>query len=179
MVEANRWYPYTPTDEREGCTDDPEAYWGRQASQLRPASSPARIGRLAELLLPQLNVKVSAHYRFDEGQRESIRRIISAAKSILSRNAISRAGEGLPSRTDSFRHAKIAAMTPRGSFAAFIHFIFHRGFSARICGKVREQQSTTSSPTYPKQLDRSRPTSRVVIICIGIRLGIDPTRNYL
>jgi hypothetical protein len=52
-------------------------------------------------------------YRFDEGQRESIRRIISKAKSMLSRNAISRAGEGLPSSTDSFRHAKIAAMTPR------------------------------------------------------------------
>ena len=46
---------------------------------------------------------------------------------MLSRNAISRAGEGLPSSSDSFRHAKIAAMTPRGLFAAFIHFFFHRG----------------------------------------------------
>jgi len=52
-------------------------------------------------------------YRFDEGQRESIRRIISAAKSMLSRNAISRACEGLPSSTVSFLHAKIVAMTPR------------------------------------------------------------------
>ena len=52
-------------------------------------------------------------YRFDVGQRESIRRINSAAKSMLSRNAISRAGEGLPSSADSFRHAKIAAITPR------------------------------------------------------------------
>jgi len=50
-------------------------------------------------------------YRFDEGQRESIRRIISTAKSMLSRNAISRAGEGLPSSAYSFRHAKIEAMT--------------------------------------------------------------------
>jgi hypothetical protein len=52
-------------------------------------------------------------YRFDEGQRESIRRIISAAKSMLSRNAISRAGDGLPSNAVTFLHAKIAAMTPR------------------------------------------------------------------
>jgi hypothetical protein len=56
---------------------------------------------------------VYGFYRFDEGHRESIRRIISAAKSMLSRNAISRAGEGLPSSTDSFLHAKMAAMTPR------------------------------------------------------------------
>jgi hypothetical protein len=53
-----------------------------------------------------------ALYRFS-GQRELIRRIISAAKSMLSLNAISRAGEGLPSNADIFRHAKIAAMTPR------------------------------------------------------------------
>lgn len=53
-----------------------------------------------------------ALYRFD-GQRESIRRIISAAKSMLSRNAISRAGDGFPSSADSFLHAKIAAITPR------------------------------------------------------------------
>ena len=44
---------------------------------------------------------VEYFYRFEEGHRESIRRIISAAKSMLSRNAISRAGEGLPSRTAS------------------------------------------------------------------------------
>jgi hypothetical protein len=44
--------------------------------------------------------------RFDEGQRESIRRIISTAKSMLSRKAISRAGEGLPSKAE-----KIDAMT--------------------------------------------------------------------
>jgi hypothetical protein len=52
-------------------------------------------------------------YRFDEGHRKSIRRIISTAKSMLPRNAISRAGEGLPSSAANFRHAKIAAMTPR------------------------------------------------------------------
>jgi len=32
---------------------------------------------------------------------------------MLSLNAISLAGEGLPSSADIFRHAKIAAMTPR------------------------------------------------------------------
>jgi len=37
------------------------------------------------------------------GQRKSIRRIISAAKAMLSRNAISRAGEGLPASAVSFR----------------------------------------------------------------------------
>jgi hypothetical protein len=51
-----------------------------------------------------------AFYRFS-GQRESIIRIISAAKSMLSRNAISRFEDGLPSSATIFRHAKIAAMT--------------------------------------------------------------------
>jgi hypothetical protein len=62
------------------------------------------------------NVGQVGFYRLDEGQRESIRRIISAAKSMLSLNANSRAGEGLPSSADNFRHAKIAAMTPRVRF---------------------------------------------------------------
>jgi hypothetical protein len=61
----------------------------------------------------QVSTGQAYFYRFDVGQRESIRRIISTAKSMLSRNAISRAGEGLPSSADSFRHAKIVAMTPR------------------------------------------------------------------
>jgi hypothetical protein len=39
-------------------------------------------------------------------QEQPAARIISAAKSMLSWNAISRAGEGLPSSADSFRHAK-------------------------------------------------------------------------
>jgi hypothetical protein len=52
-------------------------------------------------------------YDFVEGQRESILRIISTAKSMLSRNAISRTGDGFPSNAVNFLHAKIAAMTPR------------------------------------------------------------------
>jgi hypothetical protein len=59
----------------------------------------------------QVSTGQAYFYRFDVGRRESIRRIISTAKSMLSRNAISRAGEGLPSSADSFRHAKIEAMT--------------------------------------------------------------------
>ena len=74
-------------------------------------------------------------YHFDEGQRESIRRIISAAKSILSRNAISRAGDGLPSSADIFRHAKIVAMTPmvrlRPSSISFSILGSPQGFAAK------------------------------------------------
>ena len=61
----------------------------------------------------QVLLQLLVAFGHSSGQRESVRRIISAAKSMLSRNAISRAGEGLPSSADSFRHAKIAAITPR------------------------------------------------------------------
>jgi hypothetical protein len=53
------------------------------------------------------------------GHLWSILRIISTAKSMLSRNAISRAGDGLPSSAADFLHAKIAAMTPRVRFRPF------------------------------------------------------------
>ena len=73
-------------------------------------------------------------YLLDEGQRESIRRIISTAKSMLSRNAISRAGEGLPSSAASFLHAKIAAITPSVRFRPS-SISFSIGFSATRCGR--------------------------------------------
>jgi hypothetical protein len=59
----------------------------------------------------QVLLQLLVAFGHSSGQRESVRRIISAAKSMLSRNAISRAGEGLPSSADSFRHSKIEAMT--------------------------------------------------------------------
>ena len=89
----------------------------------------------------------SGFYRFDAGQRESILRIISTAKSMLSRNAISRAGDGLPSSANSFRHARIAAMTPR------VHLRPSSiSFSIEVLRKDLRQRkgTTTSSSTYPK-----------------------------
>jgi len=57
---------------------------------------------------------------------------------MLSLNAISLAGEGLPSSADSFRDAKIAAMT--GGFVWGLHpSLFPQGLSEGICGKGRER----------------------------------------
>jgi hypothetical protein len=90
---------------------------------------------------------MAGFYRFEEGQRESIRR----AKSMLSLNAISRAGDGLPSSADSLLHAKIAAITPRVRLRP--------RFSARICGKGRELQSTTCSHMSQNSLTVPGPCS--------------------
>jgi len=79
-------------------------------------------------------IEIVGVYRFDEGH---IRRIISAAKSMLSLNAISRAGDGFPSSTDSFLHARIAAITPRVRLRPS-SISFSIGISARICGKGTE-----------------------------------------
>ena len=107
-------------------------------------------------------------YRFDEGQRESIRRIISAAKSMLSRNAISRAGEGLPSSAASFLHAKIAA---KGSFATLVHFFFHRGFSATIAAEEGNYSLLLLLPLIRKRLDRTRPMSSVAAFSTAFVCG--------
>jgi hypothetical protein len=108
-------------------------------------------------------------YRFDEGQRESILRIISAARSILSRNAISRAGEGLPSSRDSFRHAKIVAMTPsvrlRPSSISFSIGVLRKN--------LRQRRGTTVYYYFfyiPKQLNRTRP----VFVEAPLRIGAGP-----
>ena len=101
--------------------------------------------------------KLSAHYRFDEGQRESIRRIISTAKSMLSRNAISRAGEGLPSSAAQFPARKDCGDDANGSFATFIHFFFHRGSPQEFAAKEGNYSLLLLLPLVPEQLDGSRP----------------------
>ena len=103
-------------------------------------------------------------YRFDEGQRESIRRIISAAKSMLSRNAISRAGEGLPSRTDSFLHAKIAAMTPRVRLRPSSISFSIGGSPQEFAAKEGNYSLLLLLPLVPEQLDGFRPIPGVVIV---------------
>jgi hypothetical protein len=119
-----------------------------------------------------VGVNNGSDYRFDKEKRESIRRIISAAKSMLSRNAISRAGDGLPSSAASFLHAKIAAMTPRVRLRPSSISFSIGGFSARVCGKGRELQSTLLLllPHILKQLDRSRPVSGVMVVGVGVDL---------
>jgi hypothetical protein len=102
-----------------------------------------------------------ALYRFS-GQRELIRRIISAAKSMLSLNAISRAGEGLPSNADIFRHAKIAAMTPRVRLRPS-PVLFPSGSPRGSAAEEGSYSLLLLLPHVPKQLDRSWLVSGVVV----------------
>ena len=91
----------------------------------------------------------------------SILRIISAAKSMLSRNAISRAGDGLPSSAASFRHAKIAAMTPRVRLRPSSISLSIGGSPQGFAAKEGNYSLLLLLPHIPKQLHLSRTMSGI------------------
>jgi hypothetical protein len=90
---------------------------------------------------------------------------------MLSRNAISRAGEGLPSSAASFLHAKIAAITPRvllrPSSISFSIGGSPQGFAAK---EGNYSLLLLLLLLVPEQLDGSRPIPGVVIVCVCVDL---------
>ena len=120
----------------------------------------------------QVSTGQADFYCFDEGQRESIRRIISAAKSIpIPKRHLSR-WRGFAFQRGKFPARKDCGDDAKGSFAAFIHFFFHRGSPQGFAAKEGNYSLLLLLPHIPKQLDRSRPMPGLVIVGVSVDLEI-------